>query len=261
MDAVSINEGRLWIGQDEMPGIVQSVEVSSEVRTKEMSVDGGSGSANLPQGYSDAEVRIVVVLAASGGVDPEDQLRFYEQKFKATDDQVQPETFRVIHRHINARGIREMIFKRHVSREASGSNTMTVELELVEHRPAIIKKERERRARRRAALALMADLQQAALRAARDAAKFGAPYAAAARAAAVEAQQRLAELRAWHQKKKFEIGMQEAAGGIADAFGNLYEITPFAKVKLPPAGSSPMRDDGFDDKVFNNVNYVPPGLF
>jgi hypothetical protein len=136
-----ISDGAITLGPDPLPGIVATVEVTNEVRTKEMSVQGGSGNARSPLGYNDADARVVIQLLDDSKSTALEKVAVYEKLFKDTDDRVQPFVYQVVNAHLNARGIRTVFVKRLRTVDSNQSNVIMVELELAEHRPAIIKKE------------------------------------------------------------------------------------------------------------------------
>ena len=145
------------LGGRVMPGIIQDIQVSNEIKVKEMTVDGGSGSAKLPQGYKDADITVTIRLVSSDDLgDAKYQLAAWAGLFKTTDDQAMPFTYQVCNSHLAAYNIRTVLFQRIATRETSASDTITVDLGLAEHRPAVIQKEKLRRAKAAAAEKLKA---------------------------------------------------------------------------------------------------------
>jgi len=175
-----IDNGRIRLGGEELPGVEAHVEVSNKVNFKELKLNRGSGSAKIPAGYNDASARVVVQLTDDsdvGGTTPLEKLAVYEQIFKSTDDQVEPFVYRVVNDHMAARGIRQVVVEQLRSVGTNQTDVVVVELQLVEHRPLIIKKETLARARRRAQLATIQELAKRAVDEAKAAAAFAGAVA------------------------------------------------------------------------------------
>lgn len=100
------DEQAVKIGDHLVPGTVTGIEVSGELRLEKQKTDGKSGSTNLIKGYEEATVRITVELL--GG---DSEIKALEKIFKGYSSSLASKGVRVVNRHLDARGVKRLIFK------------------------------------------------------------------------------------------------------------------------------------------------------
>ena len=142
MKLLTFEDGIVRINGEELPGILDSLKVSGNVRFDEQKVDGVSGKKKTPLGWEDADISLSLYLTTDETgtcYEKADRLNSY---FKKTDSKANPTIFTVANRHLLARGVRRVVFSRLDTAEDSQSDEIRATLGFVEHNPPIIKQER-----------------------------------------------------------------------------------------------------------------------
>ena len=139
---LTFEDGEIRIGGTLAPGIFASLSINGQVRFDEQKIDGQSGKAKTPSGFEDAEIVMGVVLLTDGDSTCYDKLQELNGLFRAVDGKANPKVLDVVNRHVQARGIRQVVFSRLESSESEDSDEITATLGFVEHNPPIVKVEK-----------------------------------------------------------------------------------------------------------------------
>jgi hypothetical protein len=135
--------GAVRLGEVELPGQVQAIDVDNEVLYDEARTPSRSGTSRQPQGFGDGTVTIRVrFLDQRDGLTALEQVKQVEGLFKAVDPAARPRIFRLVNVLTRARGIRDVMWKTFKVAAKVGVGWLEGDLVLVEHRPAIVAKER-----------------------------------------------------------------------------------------------------------------------
>lgn len=189
---------QLTLGDRPLPGIFRGLTTSGEAVLDDRQRPNRSGSSKRPRGFSDREVRISINLA---GDDPYAEAAELNGLFTQLDNRGQPQPLILIHPHVQAMGVRRVIFVRVTTGEQSTSGILTAALEFVEWRPMPKVVNREA-ARRSAAEALWGTALE--VRGAQDAAaRWSAGVAALAEADARTLAEYQAHVRGPYEGKPF----------------------------------------------------------
>ena len=139
---LSLEDGIVRIGGEELPGLLSDLRVSGKVRFDEQSVDKASGKKKTPQGWEDADISLTLTLLTDESGTCYDKLAVLEGFFKKTDGKANPSIFTVANSHLLARGVRRVVFSRLDSSESCRTDEIRASLAFVEHNPPIIRQER-----------------------------------------------------------------------------------------------------------------------
>ncbi|CAK7024316.1 MAG: hypothetical protein DELT_02517 [Desulfovibrio sp.] len=141
MKQITFEDGLIQLGGEELPGILTSLRVDGKVKYDEQKVDGTSGKSKTPQGWEDHTLVISLVLTTEAEDDCYDKLERLTPFFKTPDSKANPQIYTIINRHIQTRGIRQVVFDRLESNENSTTDEIRVTLGFTEHNPPIIRTE------------------------------------------------------------------------------------------------------------------------
>lgn len=125
-----------------LPGLLVDLSVDCRVRFDEQSVDGASGKKRTPLGWEDAEVSLTLELTTHDeGPDCYEKLEGLNSLFRWHDAQANPRIYQVNNRHLQARGVGELIFSELNSYETDRDDTILAILSFVENNPPVVKTE------------------------------------------------------------------------------------------------------------------------
>jgi len=144
MALLTWEDGLVRIDGQELPGLLVDHSVDCRVRFDEQSVDGSSGKKRIPMGWEDAEVTLTLALTTDdgdSGQDCYDKLESINALFRGHDAQANPKVFQVDNRHLQARGMGELIFSELSSYETDRDDVMMATLSFVENNPPVVKTE------------------------------------------------------------------------------------------------------------------------
>lgn len=141
MAMVIFDDGRITLGGQELPGLLAELRVDGNVRFDEHKVDGNSGKTKIPQGYEDSDIMIALHLLTDDASSCYDKAEQLSALFKGTDPHANPQVMAVVNRHLQARGIRQVVFSRLETAEDERSDVIRATLAFVEHLPPIIRQE------------------------------------------------------------------------------------------------------------------------
>jgi hypothetical protein len=141
MRQLSYIEGVIWLGEEQLPGLLTSLRIEGKVRYDEQNVDGSSGKKKTPQGWEDQVVSIGLILLTDEDSTCYEKLEQLAPFFKNPDENSNPQIYTFINRHGEARGVRQIVFDRLESSENSREDTIRVSLGFTEHNPPIVRTE------------------------------------------------------------------------------------------------------------------------
>lgn len=141
MKLLSFEDGQVRLNGTEVPGLFGALSIKGAVRFDEQKVDGQSGKRKIPQGWEDADISLTLYLLTDESGTCYDKVESLSRIFQSQDGKANPQIFTVTNRHLLARSVRQVVFSRLDTTEATGSDEIQASLAFVEHRPPIIKLE------------------------------------------------------------------------------------------------------------------------
>lgn len=138
---VTADDGRLALDDLELPGIVERIEVTGELRTDSIRVASRSGATKLPRGWADAQLTVSVRLPTDT-TSCYDKLAAFERAFKRSGDDARPLIYSLVNRHAQARGVTRVLFSELTSSDSNVDDTIVAQLAFVEWRPGVVRRER-----------------------------------------------------------------------------------------------------------------------
>ncbi|GEM50031.1 hypothetical protein [Deinococcus cellulosilyticus] len=111
-----------------LPGIITGIEVSGELRLEKQKTDGKSGSTTLLKGFEEASIRVSLELLAG-----DSEIKSLEKVFKGYASALKSKGVRVVNRHLDARGVKLLVFKKLTTRDDYARGMVVAELEFSEY--------------------------------------------------------------------------------------------------------------------------------
>lgn len=111
-----------------LPGIITAIEVSGELRLEKQKSDGKSGSTTLLKGFEEASIRISLELLAG-----DEEIKALEKVFKGYSSALKSKGVRVVNRHLDARGVKLLVFKKLTTRDDYARGMVLADLEFSEY--------------------------------------------------------------------------------------------------------------------------------
>lgn len=139
---IVFEDGYITLGGKEVPGILTELRVDGKVRFDEQKVDGMSGKSKIPQGYEDADIMIGMILLTDETSTSYEKAAELGSLFKDVDTHANPQVFTVVNRHMQARGIKQVVFSRLETAENDQTDEIRATLAFVEHTPPIVRSEK-----------------------------------------------------------------------------------------------------------------------
>lgn len=137
MEIITDASGKVKVGGVILPGIFQNIEVDGDVRIDEAEVDGKSAKPKQAVGYEDAKVKLNLILQNDDGSTPYEKLKILQNIFKRPGQQL-PYVYEIVNRHLQARGITKIIFKKLTSSEDNNLDVIRATCEFWEYVPITI---------------------------------------------------------------------------------------------------------------------------
>lgn len=138
---LTFEDGVLSLDGEVIPGVFVNANILCDVKFDEAQSDQLSGKKKTPMGWEDAEIDFDYELLSDDSGDCYDKLARLNALFKGYGDSAQPKILTPLNRHIQARGIEQVVFKSLGSRETDKEDTIVVTLHFVEHTPPIVQAE------------------------------------------------------------------------------------------------------------------------
>ena len=124
-----------------VPGIFVGLEIRQQVRFKETEVVGLSGASKRPDGFSDAEIQIELLVSGDNQHDVWENVQRINDMFSGTTSKAKPKIYRLTTPHAKARRIDRVLFKELRTRETNDTDVVNATLTFIQHRPVQRKKE------------------------------------------------------------------------------------------------------------------------
>lgn len=138
---LTFEDGVLSLGGEVIPGVLVNCNILCDVRFDAAESDQLSGKKKTPLGWEDAEIDFDYALLSDEAGDCYEKLTKVNVLFKGYGDSAQPKILTPLNRHIQARGIEQVVFKSLGSRETNKNDTIVVSLHFVEHTPPVVQAE------------------------------------------------------------------------------------------------------------------------
>ncbi|MFZ2947900.1 MAG: hypothetical protein WA003_00315, partial [Desulfuromonadaceae bacterium] len=117
--------------------------VNAGVRFDRAERDHMSGKNKIPLGWEDADIQISLDLLCDETGTCYDKLTVINGLFKGCDKGKNPRVLQVTNRHLRSRGISKVVFSGLESNEDDQSDVIRVNLAFSEHLPAVVKREKQ----------------------------------------------------------------------------------------------------------------------
>lgn len=138
---LTFEDGILTLDGEAIPGVFVDSNIVCDVKIDEAQSDQLSGKKKTPMGWEDAEVDFDFELLSDDDGDCYEKLARLNTMFKGYGGSASPKIFTIINRHIQARGIEQVLFKTLASRDSDRIDTVFASLHFVEHTPPIVQAE------------------------------------------------------------------------------------------------------------------------
>ena len=139
---LTFENGVIRLGDRILPGVLKSLSVRGQVKYDETTMDARSGQARIPAGWEDADISATVELLTDTTTCYA-KLRELNGIFKSAEtvrdtDHGQtitrpPAVYAVVNEHINARGIRKVVFSGLASSETDDDDVIQAVLTFSEY--------------------------------------------------------------------------------------------------------------------------------
>jgi len=131
------DEGIIKIGSPpaEIPGIVESIEISDALLIDNADIQGRSGKVKVVQGWDDVAMQISLSLIDDPNAKKTrwDSLKEITGIFKKVGDNGKPETYTVSHPMISAWGTKQLLISSLKSTEGRTRRKIAVSIQFTEH--------------------------------------------------------------------------------------------------------------------------------
>ena len=138
---LTFEDGVLSLDGEAIPGVFVNSNITCDVKFDEAQSDQLSGKKKTPMGWEDAEIDFDYELLSDEAGDCYDKLVRVNALFKGYGDTAQPKILTPLNRHIQARGIEQVVFRSLDSRETNQNDVIVLSLRFVEHVPPIVQAE------------------------------------------------------------------------------------------------------------------------
>jgi hypothetical protein len=128
MTTLTFEDGIVRLNDQEVPGIFKALSVRGQIKYDDTKMDAKSGQARIPAGWEDADITVTLDLLTDNAGTCYKKLKNLNSIFKGADaerdtDHGQkvkqpPKIYTVVNQHINARGVRKVVFSGLASSES-----------------------------------------------------------------------------------------------------------------------------------------------
>lgn len=140
---LTFEDGLVVLGKVTLPGIYVQMQINAGVRFDRAQRDHMSGKNKIPLGWEDADIRFTADLLTDDDSDCYDKLTVINKIFKGADKGANPRVYDVTGRHLRARGVNRVVFSGLDSTDSDQDDVIQVTLVFSEHLPAVIKREKQ----------------------------------------------------------------------------------------------------------------------
>lgn len=138
---LTFEDGVLSLDGESIPGVLAGSNITCEVKFDEAESDQLSGKKKTPMGWEDAEIDFDYKLLSDDDGDCYEKLARVNALFKGYGDSAAPKILTPLNRHIQARGIDQVVFKSLGSKETDKDDVIVVTLHFAEHVPPVVQAE------------------------------------------------------------------------------------------------------------------------
>ncbi|GHT56840.1 hypothetical protein AGMMS50268_13280 [Spirochaetia bacterium] len=135
--SVDSDEGIVKIGSppEELPGILESIEINSSLLIENASQQGRSGKVKIVQGWDDAALLITMTLLDDPGAEKTrwDSLKQIAAIFKKVSGAGKPDVYTLNHPMIAAWGMKQVLFASLKSSEMRKRRALSISIEFEEY--------------------------------------------------------------------------------------------------------------------------------
>jgi len=142
MSELQFTDGNIILSGNLIDAILLNLSIDVTAKYDEVSSDSFSGSIKRPIGFSDARITATVELITDRNKSCYERLAEINTLFKTKKDGKIQE-YKVSNKHINARGIRTVMFDNLTSSETDTDDILSVGLSFIEYHQSAIKSEQE----------------------------------------------------------------------------------------------------------------------
>lgn len=135
---LTFEDGLVTLGTDLIPGILVEQRVGCSVRYDEAKHDGMSGKKKVVKGWNDADISLTLDLLTDDTT-CYDKLKIINNLFRGKT--TTPKVLTVTNQHVNARGIKTVVFDGLESYETDQDDVIQTVLSFTEHNPPVVKRE------------------------------------------------------------------------------------------------------------------------
>lgn len=135
---LSIEHGYVFLGGEQLPGILKSRSVRGQIRFDEAEQDGLSGKVKDPIGWEDAACEVTLELLTDSGDSCFDKLERLNAFFQRQDSEGEPVVYRVADPHLAARGVTQVTFSGLASSDTDQDDVVLAICAFMEHNPPVL---------------------------------------------------------------------------------------------------------------------------
>jgi hypothetical protein len=140
LQVFTTNIGQVKVGDTLLPGVFESLEITGRVKMDQVEIQGKETNVTQAVGYDPATVRLTInLLPREEGGECDDQIAVIQRAFRQSKDQERPGVYRLVNKHVQARGVDEVIFSGLKTFEDNRSDKVLVICEFTEHVPIKVK--------------------------------------------------------------------------------------------------------------------------
>jgi hypothetical protein len=133
------DDGVFKLSGTTLPGLFKSCSVGSSLRWDDVKKENSpSGSVKIPRGWEDADIAYTAVLTNDEESDPYKKLTIINGIFRKKKNK-DPVVYRVLNKHLKARGLSKVYFSKLSSRENNKRDTIEVMISFKEHKQKMSK--------------------------------------------------------------------------------------------------------------------------
>lgn len=135
---IFMDDSTVKVGGTVLPGLFKSLEIKSDAKIDEETVQGSTSKPKQATGYEDAKITLELVLEDSQTETKEQKLTKIQNLFKAPTQGI-PVVHEIINVHTSLRGIKKVLFKSLGTKEQNTKvSEITASLEFWEYVPTTI---------------------------------------------------------------------------------------------------------------------------
>lgn len=133
--------GKIRLGDQELPGIYESMRISGSIKIDQADIAGSSGTGKQPMGYNDPKITLTLKLNTDEETDCYEKAKILTRIFQNTDKNAKPYIYNIVNKHTDAWNISEVIFSYLKTNDDNKSNAIFAELHFQEYEPIIVSAE------------------------------------------------------------------------------------------------------------------------